>query len=251
MARRKLSDVTHPDLTLVDSHWLSYGLDPQPPMRLKILYVTFDEVAKSGPSSFHVASVCDRLGITYPMVNHYFGGRDGLVAEAASMIYLRHIEALWRAVQDAPRNPADRLKAWMLAGIKETSALGGWGAILNYPLSAKEVSRLLGEKFGALISRGFELNWARLGQLVKDVRKGSVTEVSFTAENYPRSDTKADPDVEKYAPTIAWATYGVSSFLAGRHLTSADIPEVTARTPAVILRHIDLLIDMMTRDRKN
>jgi AcrR family transcriptional regulator len=251
MARRKLSDVTHPDLTLVDSHWLSYGLDPQPPMRLKILYVTFDEVAKSGPSSFHVASVCDRLGITYPMVNHYFGGRDGLVAEAASMIYLRHIEALWRAVQDAPRNPADRLKAWMLAGIKETSALGGWGAILNYPLSAKEVSRLLAEKFGALMSRGFELNWARLGQLVKDVRKGSVTEVSFTAENYLRSDTKADPDVEKYAPTIAWATYGVSSLLAGRHLTSADIPEVTARTPAVILRHIDLLIDMMTRDRKN
>jgi len=43
----------------------------------------------------------------------------------------------------------------------------------------------------------------------------------------------------------------VSSFLAGRHLASAGIPEVAARTPAVILRHVDLLIDMMTRDRKN
>ena len=64
MARRKLSDVSHPDPLLTEDFWLQFGDDPQPPMRLKILYVTFGEVENSGPGSFNVASVCDRLGIT-------------------------------------------------------------------------------------------------------------------------------------------------------------------------------------------
>jgi hypothetical protein len=117
MARRKLSDVSHPDPLLTDEFWLEYGDDPQPPMRLKILYVTFGEVASAGPSSFNVASVCDRLGITYPMVNHYFGNRDGLLAEGAYMVYQRYVEKLWDAAMSATRKPEARLKAWMMAQI--------------------------------------------------------------------------------------------------------------------------------------
>ena len=105
MARRKLTDVSHPDPRLTDEYWLEFGDDPQPPMRLKILYVTFGEVSRSGPGSFNVASVCDRLGITYPMVNHYFGGRDGLLAEGAFMIYEGYVKRLWDAVLAAPRDP--------------------------------------------------------------------------------------------------------------------------------------------------
>jgi hypothetical protein len=39
-------------------------------------------VAIVGPASFNTAGVCDTLGISYPMVNYYFGNRDGLIAEA-------------------------------------------------------------------------------------------------------------------------------------------------------------------------
>ncbi len=162
MARRKLSDVSHPDPLLTEDFWLQFGDDPQPPMRLKILYVTFGEVENSGPGSFNVASVCDRLGITYPMVNHYFGGRDGLLAEGAYMVYQRYIQGIWDAVTAAPRDPEARLKAWMKGQLSGTLAMGGWGPLLNYPLAAREVTEVIQAKFQAHMNRLFELNLARV-----------------------------------------------------------------------------------------
>ena len=98
MARRRLTDTSHADASLNDEYWLRFSDEPQPSMRDKIIYLTFEEVAKVGPSLFNVSSVCDRLGITHPMVNHYFGSRDELLAETAYVVYVRYIGQLWEAV---------------------------------------------------------------------------------------------------------------------------------------------------------
>jgi AcrR family transcriptional regulator len=245
MARRKLSDTTHPDKALIDSHWLRFGADPQPPMRLKILYVTFDEVAKSGPTSFNVSSVCDRLGITYPMVNHYFGGRDALIAEAAHMMYLRYVDSLWAAVQRAPRNPKDRLAAWILADIKETHEMGGWGAVFNHPLAAKDVSDLIRTSFGTVMNHGFELNLARLGSLIKDLRRGEVCDPSWVIGDIPRMELFMDPELRALVPTVSWATLGVSVWVAGQHLPSRSIPEIKPITHQLIENHIAMMIELI------
>lgn len=245
MARRKLSDTTHPDKALVDSYWLRFGSDPQPPMRLKILYVTFDEVAKAGPTSFNVSSVCDRLGITYPMVNHYFGGRDALIAEAAHMMYLRYVDNLWAAVQRAPRNPKDRLAAWILAEIKETDEMGGWGAVLNYPLAAKDVSYIVNQSFGQVLNKAFELNLARVGSLIKDIRRGEVSDPSWGIGSVPRMELFMDPELRALVPTVSWSTLGVSVWVAGQHLPSRSIPEITPIINQLIDNHIAMMIELI------
>jgi AcrR family transcriptional regulator len=245
MARRKLSDTTHPDKALVDSYWLRFGSDPQPPMRLKILYVTFDEVAKAGPTSFNVSSVCDRLGITYPMVNHYFGGRDALIAEAAHMMYLRYVDNLWAAVQRAPRNPKDRLAAWILAEIRETEEMGGWGAVLNYPLAAKDVSYVVRTTFGDIMNQGFELNLARVGSLIKDIRNGEVSDPPWGLGSVPRLELFMDPELRALVPTVSWSTLGVSVWVAGQHLPSRSIPELKPITNQLIDNHIAMMIDLI------
>jgi AcrR family transcriptional regulator len=245
MARRKLSDTSHPDKSLDDSHWLRFGPDPQPSMRLKILYVTFDEVAKSGPTSFNVSSVCDRLGITYPMVNHYFGSRDGLIAEAAHMMYLRYVDNLWAAVQRAPRNPKDRLAAWILAEIKETEEMGGWGAVLNYPLAAKDVSYVVRTTFGDIMNQGFELNLARVGSLIKDIRNGEVSNPSWTMGTIPRMELFMDPELRALVPTVSWSTLGVSVWISGQHLPSRSIPEIKPITHQLIEKHIAMMIELI------
>ena len=226
MARRKLTDVHHPDPLLTDDFWLRFGDDPQPPMRLKILYVTFGEVANSGPGSFNVASVCDRLGITYPMVNHYFGSRDGLLAEGAYLMYQRYVQRLWEAVGVAPRDPEARLKAWIMAQVTESKAMGGWAPLLNYPLTAKEVTAEIEAKFQKSLNRYFELNLARLATLVMDVRSGQVSEIGFTPDKYPRTDLLSDPFLQSVMPTVAWSIFGMSVWIAGDHAPAREISEV-------------------------
>jgi len=245
MARRKLTDTTHPDTTLTDEHWLTFGSQPQPSMRLKILYVTFEEVAKSGPTSFNVASVCDRLGITYPMVNHYFGSRDALIAEAAHMMFDRYIDRLWDAVEAAPRNPKDRLTAWMVAEIDETREMGGWGSVLNYPLGAKDVSELIDSSFGKEMTEGFELNLARLGQLILDVRSGTVSGIILLHSRLPRTDLLFNPILQSLVPTLAWSTLGASVWFAGQHLPSRKVPELASMVHILIDNHVKRMIEFV------
>lgn len=242
MARRKLTDVSHPDSLLTDEFWLEFGDDPQPSMRLKILYVTFGEVAKSGPGAFNVASVCDRLGITYPMVNHYFGSRDGLLAEGASMVYRTHIEGLWKAVQRAPREPEARLKAWMMEQTSETLVMGGWGPILNYPLAAREVSKEIQAKFQQPMNRLFELNLARLGAMALDIRRGTVSDVDFTEDNYPREELLSDPFLTSVMPTISWSTFGMSVWLGGQHAPARNIREITVMLDDLLEKHFEIVV---------
>lgn len=242
MARRKLTDVSHPDQLLTDDFWLEFGDDPQPSMRLKILYVTFGEVASSGPGAFNVASVCDRLGITYPMVNHYFGSRDGLLAEGASMIYRKYIEALWKAVEAAPREPEARLRAWTMAQVSETLAMGGWGSILNYPLAAREVTSEIQTNFQQPLNRLFELNLARLAVIVNDIRRGVVTDVDFTEDNYPKAEMLKDPFLNSVMPTVAWSTFGLSVWLGGQHAPARNIKEISVMLDDLLESHLQAVI---------
>lgn len=245
MARRKLTDVAHPDPLLTDDFWLEFGDDPQPSMRLKILYVTFGEVASSGPGAFNVASVCDRLGITYPMVNHYFGSRDGLLAEGASMVYRKYIEALWKAVEAAPREPEARLRAWTMAQVSETLAMGGWGSILNYPLAAREVTSEIQTNFQQPLNRLFELNLARLAVIVNDIRRGVVTDVDFTEDNYPKAEMLKDPFLNSVMPTVAWSTFGLSVWLGGQHAPARNIKEISVMLDDLLESHLQAVIHLI------
>jgi AcrR family transcriptional regulator len=250
MARRKLSETSHPDESLTDSHWLSFGPESQPSMRLKILYVTFEEVAKAGPASFNVASVCDRLGVTYPMVNHYFGTRDSLIAEAAHMVYLRYVERLWEAVGTAPRIPEERFAAWIRAEIRETEDMGGWGSILNYPLAAREVSSEIYKSFGELMNSAFELNLARLSSLISDVRSGEVREPDYSLGKIPRLALFTDPVLRALVPTVSWAALGVSVWVSGQHLPSRSIPEIAPVRGVLIDNHIELMVTLIKNYRE-
>lgn len=241
MARRRLSDTTHADKDLTDEYWLRFGDNPQPLMRDKIIYLTFEEVAKVGAGLFNVASVCDRLGVTHPMVNHYFGGRDALLAETAFWVYERHITGMWNAVQQAPRDPQARLRAWFRKHIESTTEIGGWGGILNYPVGALNISQIIGEKFGDSMQEMFEGNLMRLAVLVLDVINDEVT-LGVEPDQELRAKLLENPVATAKAASVAWSALGVSVWNGGRHLPSASIPEVQNQRERLIEHHIDSVI---------
>ena len=245
MARRKLTDTSHPDTTLTDSYWLTWGDEPQPHMRQKIIYLTFDEVSRIGPGAFGVSNVCDRLGITYPMVNHYFGGRDQLLAEGAYQAYIRYVTSLWEAVDAAPREPVARLEAWMRAQISWTRKWSGWGALLNYPVASLQVSEIMDRNFRDEMQRYFEWNLAGLAVLVNDVLNGSVTEERPSLDNSDRTDLLANTELVHLTSSVAFCTLGASVWNAGQHLPSAKIQMAVDMAPELVEQHIQRVIRML------
>jgi AcrR family transcriptional regulator len=242
VARRRLTDTTHPDESLTDEYWLNWGEEAQPQMRWKIIYLTFEEVAKMGPGVFSVARVCDRLGITYPMVNHYFGGRDELLAEGSFHAYVRYVKSLWRAVDGSRMDPVSRLEAWMTEQINWTRKMAGWGALLNYPVASLKVTEILDRKFRPEMQRYFEWNLAGLAVLVNDVRQGSVTTDRPSLDNSDRSDLLADTELVYMTASVAFSTLGASVWNAGQHLPSAKIPLTGQLAPEIVAEHVKRVI---------
>lgn len=214
-------------------------------MREKMMYLTMDEVAKTGPSGFNSATICDRLGVTYPMVNHYFGSRDGLLAETAFEVYRRYVGYLWAAVAAAPKEPKARLRAWMREQVNRTCDMGGWGAVLNYPFAATQVSAILDQEFGEEVQKIFEYNVARLGALVRDVKNGGVSELPEVITDELRTKLLADKEILTLGASVGWSTLGVSVWNSGQHLPSAKISEVWAQSEALIDAHIEHVINSL------
>jgi AcrR family transcriptional regulator len=226
------------------SFWLHFDDQPDPPNRRKLLLLTMREVALVGPATFNTMGVCDVLDISYPMVNYYFGNRDGLIAEAGHLTYLRYVQKLWDGVEAAPRTPRDRLLAWMHAHLRLNVEIRGWGAVLNYPRFSATIEEILDERFGAEHRRHFELNMARLTRLILDVRDGVVSEFTFTVDDFPREALLADDDVVRLAATISWATLGLAVWRSGRHTPSKGIPELEARGQEFIEAHFSTLLGL-------
>jgi AcrR family transcriptional regulator len=242
MARRKLTDTSHPDGQLVDEYWLRFSEIAQPAMRDKIVYLTFEEIAKVGPGAFNVATVCDRLGVTYPMVNHYFGSRDGLLAEGAFRIYRNYITQLWEAVSRAEKEPKARLEAWMWEQVRRTEEMGGWASILNHPYASTNVSLIMRENYEQQMQELFELNLGRLSILVSDVQSGRVTDLPQSIDPATRSAIVTNPTLAETVASVAWSTFGVSVWNSGQHLPSFNIPEMVQHKERFIKAHIDRVI---------
>ena len=212
----------------------------EPSNRDRLIELTMREVALVGPASFNTSTVCDALGISYPMVNYYFGNRDGLMAEAAHTTYVRYVDKLWQAVEAAERDAEARLGAYLHAHRRLNVEIRGWGAVLNYPIFSATVSTLLDERFGEAHRRHFELNMARLGRLILDLWEGHVSDVDYTVDAFPRAEMLADRDLIEAIAAVSWSSLGLAVWNAGRHSPSRGIPELE--------RSADDLIDSFVTD---
>lgn len=223
-------------------YWLEFGDDPEPRVREKLLYLAIDEIAQVGPNDFNSYSICDRINVTYPMVNHYFGGRNGLVAEAALVVYRRYISRLHASVKAAANTPDDRFRAWVWGQIKWTVDMRGWGAVLNYPDSCQESSRLLREKHGDEMRDLFEYNMAVLIHLITDVRNGSVTPWPDELTPEFRAFAASSSELMSVAASISWSTLGISVWSSGQHVPSAAVAEIDSHRDGFMHAHVERVL---------
>ena len=239
---RTTHDDQSPENRVLDeAFWLRFGDDPEPSMRSKILFVTMSDVSRVGPAAFNVGVVCTALGISNSLINHHFGGRDELIAEAVVETYRRYVENIWFAAMKEV-TPEARLRAWIEASVARQVQMRGLAAILNYPTASLDVTNIVHERSGQLMADLGALNMARLIQLVSDVRRDAVSPDVLELGKVSADELVSDPHLTVLGASIGWSVLGMSVWNTGPHLPTAQHPETAMLLEATSRYHVDRLV---------
>lgn len=226
---------------LDEAFWLTFGTNPKPKTRQKMLYVAIDDIRRVGPASFNALTLCDVLEVSYSLLNFHFGSRDELVAEALVIVYGTLVNDIRAAVVAAKNEPEARLRAYVNGTAKAFSDVGGWGVLINYPLASREVTELIRIRYGQEMVDLAEVNLARLLQLVSDVQNGTVRDVNFEAGNLPTDLFTADPDIVALTLSVGLAISGLAVWRGGRD--PAQSKRAGSELDAVVEKlHIDRIL---------
>ena len=232
--------------TLDADFWLQFSDDPNPANRQKMVYVTMDDVSRVGTSTFNAIAVCDVLEVSYSLVNFHFGSRDELLAEASALVFQRHITDLWKLVQAGKQNPEARLRTWIEGTVDSYNRMGGWGSVINYPTASLQITELVHNRYGTLMTDLSELNLARLLSLVTDVKKKKVSTTEYELGNLPRAALLKDSKLVALAASIGFSTLGMAVWSSGRPVptTSGETDEM-AVVKMAMASHVKRIIDQI------
>lgn len=242
MARPSKPVYPAPDARIGDDYWLRYGENPNPTVRERIVFLTMEELCQAGPGDFNAKDVCDRLGVKYPMINYYFGGRDGLIAEAVALAYERSVVELREVVNAAPRDPEKRIRAWIAFDVEAARRQKGLGVLMQYPIISKGSYEALKEEFHGRLQKSFEFYLAIVNVLVADIRAGRVTDIDFDADTVPRRKLLSNPTIALDTSSVTWALHGLVMWSTGSHLVSSRSSDPEFSTELAVRRHITNII---------
>jgi hypothetical protein len=153
-----------------------------------------------------------------------------------------YVEELWQNVSLAERTPEARLESWIRSSIAWTQRMSGWSAVLNYPTASLDVTEFVNEKYRNEMTEWGELNLARLFVLVRDVRLRQVSDTPLVRGRVPKEQLLTEIHEQEVMASIGWSILGVSVWHAGRHLPTADIPEVNGVYDNLVDYHVSRLI---------
>lgn len=213
-------------------------------MREQFLERTIEEFARTGPGQFNPGKIARDLGVSVAMINHYFASRYGMVSEAAYIVYSRYIDEMFAAVTSAPRVPEDRLRAWIRTQITVSNRVGGWGVVLNYPTFSLKEPLSFDSRYRELKLAKFELNLARLAQLIIDVNSGTVSPDEITEENFDMAKFLSNPKLIAITSSIGMSTLGSAVWLSGSHSPSADSEDARKYADFAIASHVEVLVQL-------
>ena len=226
MAKSANSSVVADARDFTEADWLRYGTNPNPAIREKMILLAIEEMQNVGPLDFRTHVICSRLGIKAPNVNHFFGSRDGFLAETVFYAQTDWVNHLRENILKAPKDPKKRLRAWIDGEIAWGQKAKAMGIFANYPILSADAQKILTEKYGKQFQRNFEYALAVVTTLVIDYRSGKFSSLEFTVDNYPRVELmlKHSPEF-LVATSMSWAVHGIASWSSGEHIATTNLED--------------------------
>lgn len=223
--------------------WLQFGDTAEPTVRQKLIALTIEEVIKTGPSDFETKVVCDRIDVNYSMINYYFGGRDGLLAEASAVTVRKSILGMHKRIVAAPRNAEKRFRVWIEGELQWYRDHSAWGVLINYPIASKVSGAILEEKYGAELTKYSEFYLAMVATMVLDLRKGTLSDFDFGVDNYPRASLLLNPIAALDTVSLAWSVHGIAVWSSGKQVGSAALSAPSLTQAMAIKHHINHIVE--------
>jgi AcrR family transcriptional regulator len=222
------------------------GLGTSISTRDLIILASIDQMTETGPVDFNSGAVCDLLNLKHPMINYYFGSRDGLIAEASIWAYRGWSEKVMTATRNAPKNAEKRLRAYLEANLEWAENMRAVTVLSQYPVLSKAVKDLIDDGYSVELQKDFEYHLVFLATLIIDMRTGKNSDLDFDKTNYPKGKyTLSHPRELLEAASIAWAAHGMMMWRSGSHIPTTNLrKEFTAKlSEDLAMRlHIDNIV---------
>lgn len=241
MAGRRKFQVAPNDPTLTRDYWLSFSDVEEPTVRNKLVYLAIDAVGTQGPAEFNGMRICERLGVSASLINHYFGGRDGLIAEATATAYKAYVLGL-RDAAAAEVDASQALSAWIYAQIHWAQKHPGLAEILNYSSAHKEVSSLIHRDYQQEITSYFEFNIYVLVLLINWIQTSVRPELPASPTDVDRESVDVDTRTASIAGSVAWSALGAAVWVSGQHTPSSETKAANELFETVLKTHVDRVI---------
>jgi AcrR family transcriptional regulator len=201
---------------------------------------------EAGPVDFNSGNICDLLDLKHPMVNYYFGSRDGLIAEATVYAHRGWSDKLLDAVRKAPKNAEKRLRAYIAAELEWSENMKAMSLLVQYPLMSEHVRKIIDKGYALEMRTDFEYHLSMLTTLIIELRSGKNSALNFDKTNFIRAEyVPTNPKEVLAATSFAWSVHGLSTWRSGYHSASSKIRKefATRLTEKITIdSHIDNVI---------
>ena len=224
------------------------GLGTSISTRDLIILASIDQMTETGPVDFNSGAVCDLLNLKHPMINYYFGSRDGLIAEASIWAYRGWSDKVMTATRNAPKNAEKRLRAYLEACLEWSENMRAVTLLSQYPVLSKAVKDLIDDGYSVELQKDFEYHLVFLATLIIDMRTGKNSDLDFDKTNYPKGKyTLSHPRALLEAASIAWASHGIMMWRSGSHIPTTNLrKEFTAKLSEDLAMklHVDNIVEI-------
>lgn len=248
MSRRPRETVNSSVDLIPEVQAIADGLGTSISTRDLIILASIDQMTETGPVDFNSGTVCDKLNLKHPMINYYFGSRDGLIAEASIWAYRGWSDKVMTATRNAPKNAEKRLRAYLEAGLEWAENMRAVTVLSQYPVLSKAVKDLIDDGYSVELQKDFEYHIVFLASLIIDLRTGKNSDLDFDKTNYPKTKYfLSHPRELLDASSIAWASHGIMMWRSGSHIPTNNLrKDFTAKVSEDLAMrlHVDNIIEI-------
>lgn len=219
--------------------WETYGNGKKLTVREQLVILSAFEIARVGTLEFNAKNPCAAIDANSSIVNYYFGGREGLMAEAAVFVHDQWILAIQRSLSSKPSDPEKQMHKLIQADIAFVQEWGAMASFAAYPNSSPVLRSLFVERFESRAQDAVEYYLAVLTQLIFDARAGNKSLIDFDIGTLPKYKLATHASALLAATSLTWSFHGLTTWVAGQHAPSQHIedPTTTPLTTKVAMKH--------------